>query len=776
MTLRLAICWAIGLACTGISFSAETTSWLADGWKCRRRVRIPKSTANYGRKRTAVIDFATGGFALRDGRDIRVYARGRPTAHCVLWHGPGSTLRVAFQTLPTVYVYDIYYGNPEAPDPPEWWPKHGLLLETRRYNGGSLADLSQMRKTVKRSGDVYGRNFVPNVFHGGNLFGPSDKYLSTYKGQLWIDQAGKYTFATASDDGSLIVVDNRVVARKPPGGATPDARFHGAPVKLIAGFHSFAYYHVDTTGPQCAVAAWKPPGGKFHVIPPHAFVQPAYATTIGLTIRGLDVAPDIQAINAGEVIFKGKQMVRISFKDRTPGRISLLCQPTWTFGDGTSSNFRNPDHVYFTRGTYPVTFELKYKGKVCKVTHQLVITPAWERQFIPSKDRLNRYFKIIMGYQFDKMKLWPLCRAVDVLEEFGDKESLVAAGRAILAKQEKLTPEQLLRYSIILGKAIRDHEGEYDEAMSIFREAEKKLEAPDAKAKLAVEAGDVLFYFKHDPEGALEEYRRVLRDFAGAEIAARRVAQIRVGDIYRHKGEYEPARNAYRKANEMKAALRMHDRPLDSETVHLGAIAQSIEDYTRRKNFAQAQKLLDWWEWEHPEQKLIGYSSLLRARLAVAREQHYEAINQAYDMVKVNPRCTYAAELLLLAARAQLKVKEFDDAVKSATRIVEEYPDSPLQQDAKRLIIDAFAAAGKHSLLVDLAREHLRQYPESQDRWATMLILADSLLALGRKPAALKVLNAIIKEYPESKMAKQAQDRLNRMSGTRVPSNNNGEK
>ena len=308
MIRRLAMCWVIGMACAGTSLSADKTSWLADGWKCRRRVRIPKSTANYGRKRTGVIHFATGGFALHDGRDVRIYARGRPTPHCILWHGPGTTLRVAFQIVPTVNVYDIYYGNPQAPDPPEWWPKHGLLLETRRHNAGSLADLSQMRRTLKRSGDVYGRNFVPNVFHGGNVFGPSDHYLSIYKGQLWIDRAGMYTFATTSDDESLIVLDGRVAARKPPGGATPDARFHGAPIKLIAGFHSFAYYHVETVGAQCAVAAWKPPGGRFRVIPPYAFVQPAYATTIGLTIRSLDVAPDIEVINAGEVIFKGEEM------------------------------------------------------------------------------------------------------------------------------------------------------------------------------------------------------------------------------------------------------------------------------------------------------------------------------------------------------------------------------------------------------------------------------------------------------------------------------------
>ena len=755
----LALCCVIALAAEAC-LAAAPVPWAAEGFAVRRTVRLTGQAETYGRKGAGVVEFVTGGLARPDGADVRVYAGAKPTPHRVLWAGPGSELRVAFELVHDAQEYQAYYGNAKATEPSKWWPEVGLVLETRKFVEGTVKDLPAARRLFARPEQVYGRNFVPNVFHGVNPFGPSDSYFSIYTGPLYIAQAGEYTFATASDDESLVVVDGKVVARKGPGHAEPDARFHGDAIKLTAGLHSFEYYHTEGIGEQCAVAAWKPPGGEFQPIPRAAFPKPVRAALVDLEIRGWEVSPDYRIVNAGDVIFNGEPLVRMAFSDQTAGQLSLQCQPKWYFGDGTASSVRNPEHIYLAYGTYPVVFQLTRGEKVYKVTHQLVVAEGWDRQLEENHDKLEKYVEIIKDYPFDPMPVGLLSRAADILEEFSAKPQLIAVGRAALARKADLKPDDLVRFSILLGKAIRDHEGNLDEALKVFREAEGQLASPAAKAKLAVEAGDVFLYFKRDLDAAQKEYERVLAQLGKAQDTTLRIAQIRIGDIHRRRGEYAPALAAYKKAD----AMKLNDLPFTKDAVRVGALAQSVEDYIRRKELDEAAKQLDTWEWEYPEEKLAGYASLLRARLAMARGNEYEAINQVRDIVKVNPNSTHAPELLLLEARAHIRINQFDDAAKCATRVAEEYQDSPLQQEAKLLGVQALAGAGKHEQAVESAGKFLQEYPASDQRPAALLALADSYLALKRKPEALKALNELVQKHPDSPLVGEARKRLAEMT------------
>ena len=58
-----------------------------------------------------------------------------------------------------------------------------------------------------------GGGYVDAVFDGYNRFGPSDDYVSVYSGFLNIPSDGEYSFATNSDDSSMLFVDGKPVAQ-----------------------------------------------------------------------------------------------------------------------------------------------------------------------------------------------------------------------------------------------------------------------------------------------------------------------------------------------------------------------------------------------------------------------------------------------------------------------------------------------------------------------------------------------------------------------------------
>jgi biotin carboxylase len=66
---------------------------------------------------------------------------------------------------------------------------------------------------------------------------------------------------------------------------------------------------------------------------------------------------------------------------------------------------------------------------------------------------------------------------------------------------------------------------------------------------------------------------------------------------------------------------RTNESPCSSRR---GSFPRTVEDYTARKLFKEAHQALDEWDWEFPTDKLVGYSSLLRARLALAEAEKAE--------------------------------------------------------------------------------------------------------------------------------------------------------
>ena len=85
-----------------------------------------------------------------------------------------------------------------------------------------------------------------------------------FHGIINVPKEGEYEFATKSDDGSRLLIDDQQVVDN--GGVHPDQERKGK-VTLTAGPHHIVVEYFDAGGNTALTVLWKPPGGKKEEIP-----------------------------------------------------------------------------------------------------------------------------------------------------------------------------------------------------------------------------------------------------------------------------------------------------------------------------------------------------------------------------------------------------------------------------------------------------------------------------------------------------------------------------
>ncbi len=94
-----------------------------------------------------------------------------------------------------------------------------------------------------------------------------------WEGLIEIDRAGTYIFATESDDGSWIFIDDRPVVDN---GGAHAVQYRSGEIPLEAGYHRIQIKYFDVGGGAVLKVFWTPPGEKEAPIPPaRLFHQPS---------------------------------------------------------------------------------------------------------------------------------------------------------------------------------------------------------------------------------------------------------------------------------------------------------------------------------------------------------------------------------------------------------------------------------------------------------------------------------------------------------------------
>lgn len=668
----------MGLVCALASVSLAQPWWNPE-WQCRRTVELEAFTRNRPGEEAVFVEFPTGGHVQPDGRDIRVLAGDNPVASQVVFLGPGDRVSILFRPERGRTRYYVYYGNPNcAAEPTKWTPQRGLLLETRPYQGGECRNWQQMQDTLKRAGPPQGRGFVGTIFHGHNPFGPSRNFVSKYTGWLHVHRDGEWDLAVSSASAAFFFLDGERFLQWPGWhGPVRRGRFHRT-VKLKAGLHRVAYYHVQGNADPFMVLVWRLPNEKrFRIIPPAAFLPPLKAKVIDYRLRENPHAPDFGWSNAAEATCDGRWFVTMKFADRPYGTVSGR-RRLWDFGDGVTSTESAPSHVYLAPGAYTVTLSYPRSKRQDVCRQKVVVDRNWARQTSLKPEPLSAVAGKVRDYPLEKLSDPCLMGALLLYRKLEQTRHVFRAGGLLMEKPGEIPETDLCEVAVILGKAWRESKQDPAKAVEVYRKAEATLASEELRARVAIALGDTVFYDQNQPASARAEYERVVEKCAGATKHVR-LAFLRLGDISRQLGKAEEARYFYRKSRALKGKL-----PAGRETLDIAMRVLETEDFLRRGLLENTRDSLYLWQWQDPEEKVRGKWSVLMIRYALEKGYTAEAVKEAEILLGVNPESQYAPEALWLLSEARTDKGQADLARQALARLKKDYPDSPLAKRADR--------------------------------------------------------------------------------------------
>ena len=670
----------------GASPAAGATWWNSQ-WLYQRELTIPPTPpTNLPGSDIAVAAFPTGGMMKPDASDIRVATDGRKETPCrVLMAGPGDEVRLAFAVVPGVTKYHAYYGNPKAPPRKKLDIRRGVLLETWAYSGGIPKTLEKARTVFDQAKKLVGRDFQSRIFLGFNPFGPASGVANLFTGYVNCTKGGSYTFACMSRNASFLLVDDKLLLNN--GGArSPNRRvYKTGKVDLSPGLHKLTFLHVNGFGDPVAVVAWQPPGeSRLAVVPPTAFAPVIQAKAGPMRRYGTALDIDFIPEHVNEAFVNNRYFQRYRFEALTTGTPGRSVEFTWDFGDGQKSNKAQVDHVYLVGGQVTVTLSAKTRLGELKRTNRIFVTRDWEKLTRSSLDSVKTHTQIVAGYDLTAMNGATLAVATDLFKRAGDTDSLLRAGHAFVSLTAADRKE--IEFVVPLYAEALVGVDAPDRAVAALLKGAAMNKSPATRAMLSVQAGRVALDRLNDTARAQQIFSDVIKKYAVLTTSKDvRQARIGMGDVWRARGDYDRAVQAY------AAARGRSDIKAGRAPIVKGDLARHVEDYLRKRDLLSAEEYLGKWEDTFPEDKLEGYWSTMAVRLAMTRKQYAAAVREIEVLVHVNPGSNYAAELLMMSVEPYGKLGEPTKAKAALRRIAEKYPESPLAAVAARKLGERIA-------------------------------------------------------------------------------------
>jgi len=662
--------------------------WWNKAWPYRRAVDVQARGQDYDDTDLAWCAFGAGEEMSEGGRDIRVTnGNGELVPHSVVYAEPGRKCEVVFKTSGKGTYY-IYYGNKGAgPGARQLKLERGLVLETRSRSKGNCNSWQSFQKLLKESKTCYGRGLRQKIFDGFNPYGPSDNYISIYKGYIYCAESGTYRFATNSDESSFVFINGTKVVEwagdHGPGGVYGE---HNGAIKLTKGFHKIEYYHEEVSGGQACVLGWWTPGAKqVCLVPAQAF--PAFLRGRARAVEKLDseMACDYVFQYRTDLQLPGHLFCEVAFFDRSR-TVGSKARWKWDFGDGTISSDESPVHIYFAPGHYKVKLTVTGAGGQKDSTWRSIYAG---QLFIAANDKKknDRYVRYAKSQVLEKLETRNLLGAMALLDFAKDTDSLTKVCKELARRDKELKLAQ--RYDVLLklGDLLRKETRDADGAMAAYEQIVKESISRKRILMGKIGVADVTFQLKKDYDKALKLYKELIDKYRDVSLAYCRLAQIRIGDVRREQGDYAKALDSYEKARGMRRLIGHLDDSLER-----GQLAMTIEAYIREREYDAALKKLDMWDWEYPEDKLSGYPSILRAKANYGLNKFDLVVEDLTSLVKVNSgenvpkRSNYLAEAKYMIAYAYLRQEKYDKSIEAMEQVITEHPESDLVEKAKEVI------------------------------------------------------------------------------------------
>jgi len=541
--------------------------------------------------------------------------------------------------------------------------------------------------------------------------------LYHYKGFFETEKAGQYIFATASNWGSHLLIDDKEVVSW-PGKHNYRAGIRGqkrGQIRLEPGVHKLEYHNCISWGGMFTLAAWQSPKGKLGLMTRGDFLPVGryVVTAIGyneLTKDGgsfewqivdvwrLDNRPGAPALTKP---VDGAALVQMRFKViRAKGTEKYSYR--WKFDDGKIETGENVEHVFLRTGMCPVTFEVLEDQKVVAEVAQKVYAHALWDKVQHEPENIQTFEKAISESDFGKVPIGALVNLyafADGLERPQLKQQVVAA--LMKRVDELVAVSRHWRFCFELGRYLRTAPvQQYEQALTLFTNLrEKSTENRQVQQQAMVAQAELLVQCFGKVQEAIEILNQLEKNRDLDKEATRRFgiiwaeALIAVGQANRAREMLGPATPA--SIRPAFGGLLESSKQRNRAIKHMGMLRHARLLAEAKDDPVQLDYAMEKIETilaEDPAKVLMPSLNLVRLDVHLARQEHLIAFHLAERLNKLELSNYYHLEVLVRQVRALCGIKAVEQAKVIYAAIAKDYPYSPVVAEAKKAIVEVVMA------------------------------------------------------------------------------------
>ncbi|MCM8789058.1 MAG: PKD domain-containing protein, partial [Candidatus Omnitrophica bacterium] len=519
----------------------------------------------------------------------------------------------------------------------------------------------------KKKENFVGATFRKGIFDANNPLTQSGYFLRVYTGFFYLNKKETISFGTTSSGASLIFIDDRVVASRPSRHwvekfIRPE---YAGTIDLAPGLHRLVYYHFEFPGWVYSVCAMKKENdAKFNVINEDFFL-PLIETKIGRIEKFNSPLCAFFTWKNINYLYREKfEFVTFQFTEISSGKNNIVSWH-WDFGDGQTSDERNPVHTYFLKKNYDVSLTVTdAQGNSDTVSMKVAAEQDYSQLTLNSRSS-QQYLEEFNRINLDKLPDEELLALSEIFNSYDEKEREFECYSEILKR--KIDRNQWIKIAFTAGE-IANRLKKYSEAASIYQTLINEENLSEARLKLGQ-----IYIETEQLDKAETLLNHVISDNRATE-KVKRQAIIGLGDIARQKGDKKSALKYYESVTV--------DTGIESKT---GAFYQQVSFYLKKNDFPAAIEKLTLWADEIPTCRMTGSWSILYAKAYIGIKQYDRALKEIETFIKIcEPDNPYYGWALYWKAEAYLAGGAGKETAKAIfLEIIEKFPKARIAEMAR---------------------------------------------------------------------------------------------
>ena len=507
--------------------------------------------------------------------------------------------------------------------------------------------------------------------------------MTLIRGWLNCRRPGRHDFAVNAWDAAFFLVSDHLVVQW-PGEHPPyfgSSRRHAGQVKLDRGWHSCLYAHASARRGACCSLGVKAPGGKrLTLAPASSFLRWVPVTIDRLEVRNRKSTAFFTWQPHHDLGLTPRDVTAVKFRELASFPRDHVRRWQWDFGDGTAADQPDPDHVFLTRGRFPVRLTVLLKsGTTIVQTEEVAVHPAGTSGHA-IYNLLKEDAKLLATYDPEKLSPEANLNAVFVFRALKHYEKAAPFLSAAFRTQPPLTTQAMVEEALFLADYLRVDRDKPEEALALYRYLAKKAKRKSDRRWATAWVGLLELDALHDVTRARATLEGLLHENARARDDATRLALLKLADVHLEQGERDRAVTRLLRAQDLQPQKTFGG---DLEVAH-GQHLVAYEEFMAHQDWTGALRTLEAWEWAAPRDKLAGTLQFLRADLHVARGRPDLALVEIRRLERASPKSADLPSALILAAACHEKRGETEPALACYQRLIREFPTTAAAQEARK--------------------------------------------------------------------------------------------